>query len=70
MKEIQKECKKKKNRFYQEFVKKRTIEAEQTNKKYKNKLTRVMTGSKRDYYGKLLEDNKSNILKKHTGSTN
>ena len=57
---IQKACKKK-NTLYKDFLKKRTIEAELTYKTYKNKLVRIMKSSKRDYYSKVLEENKSNI---------
>ena len=57
---IQKACKKK-NALYKEFLKKRTTEAENKYKLYKNKLIRIMRSSKRDYYSKVLEDNKSNI---------
>lgn len=54
---------KKKNLLYKEFLKKRTIEAEQKYKLYKNKLTKIIRCSKIDYYSKLLEDNKNNVKK-------
>lgn len=45
---------KKKNLLYKEFLKKRTIEAEQKYKLYKNKLTQIIRCSKVDYYSNLL----------------
>ena len=57
---ISKACKKK-NSLYKEFLKKRTTEAEQKYKTYKNKLTKIMRHSKMDHYSNLLEDNKNNI---------
>ena len=57
---IQNECKKK-NHLYKEFLKKRTTEAENIYKNSKNKLTRIMRTSKRDYNCKSLEDNKSDF---------
>uniref|UniRef100_A0A8C6LAH3 Reverse transcriptase domain-containing protein n=1 Tax=Nothobranchius furzeri TaxID=105023 RepID=A0A8C6LAH3_NOTFU len=57
---IQKACRKK-NKLYKDFLKKRTEEAEQNYKIYKNKLISIMRSSKRNYYSKLLEGNKSNI---------
>ena len=51
---------KKKNVLYRKFIKLRTTEAENKYKVYKNKLISVMRQSKKEYYHKLLEQNKSN----------
>lgn len=59
-----------KNVLYRNFSKVRTKENENEFKIY-NKLTSIMRLSKKDYYHKLLEQNKSNsqgiwkVLKKH-----
>lgn len=45
---------KKKNLLYKDFLKKRTKQAEHKYKTYKNKLTRIMRSTKRDYYSNLL----------------
>ncbi len=52
---------KKKNTLYREFIKYRTTEAENKYKKYKNKLTNIMRTCKKEYYSKILENNKNNI---------
>lgn len=52
---------KKKNALYREFIKRRTKETESKYKKYKNKLTNIMRKCKKDYYSKLLNNNKNNI---------
>ena len=57
---ISKACKKKMS-LHKEFLRKRTTEAEQKYKTYKNKLTKIMRHSKMDHYSNLLEDNKNNI---------
>uniref|UniRef100_A0A3P9M519 Reverse transcriptase domain-containing protein n=1 Tax=Oryzias latipes TaxID=8090 RepID=A0A3P9M519_ORYLA len=59
---LQNACKKK-NTLYNNYLKKRTKEAEIKYKKYKNKLTQIIRTCKKEYYGKLLEENKSNIKK-------
>ena len=51
---------KKKNVLYRKFLKLRTMEAENKYKVYKNKLTSIMRQSKKEYYHKLLEQNKNN----------
>ena len=56
---IEKACKKK-NVLYRRFLKLRTKEAENKYKLYKNKLTSIMRLNKKDYFHKLLEQNKSN----------
>ena len=57
---LQNACKKK-NTLYREFIKHRTMEAENKYKTYKNKLTNIMRNCKKDYYNKLLENHKHNI---------
>ncbi len=57
---ILKSCKKK-NKLYRDFVKYRTVNAENKYKAYKNKLTTIMRCAKKDYYTNLLMENKSNI---------
>uniref|UniRef100_A0A3B5QAJ9 Reverse transcriptase domain-containing protein n=1 Tax=Xiphophorus maculatus TaxID=8083 RepID=A0A3B5QAJ9_XIPMA len=52
---------KKKNNLYKQFIKYKTVEAEQKYKSYKNKLTIIMRKCKTDYYSKILENNKLNI---------
>jgi len=52
---------KKKNTLYKEFVKHRTEEKELKYKTYKNKLTVILRKCKKDYYSRLLENNKNNI---------
>uniref|UniRef100_A0A1A8GC74 Helentron 4 helitron-like transposon replicase/helicase/endonuclease n=1 Tax=Nothobranchius korthausae TaxID=1143690 RepID=A0A1A8GC74_9TELE len=51
---------KKKNTLYRCFLKLRTSEAERKYKKYKNKLVSIIKRQKKEYYSKLLEDNKNN----------
>lgn len=51
---------KKKNTLYREFIKGKTKEAENRYKKYKNKLTHIIRANKKDYYKRLLDDNKNN----------
>ena len=53
---------KKKNLLYKDFLKIRTKEADCKYKTYKNKLIKIMRNSKRNYYSKILEDNKNNII--------
>lgn len=57
---LKKACKKK-NQLYKMFVGLRTKEAENKYKKYKNKLVSIMRTCKRDYFHKLLEEQKQNI---------
>ena len=57
---LQNACKKK-NTLYKEFIKLRTKDAENKYKKYKNKLTNIMRISKKEYYRKLIDNNKNNI---------
>ena len=52
---------KKKNTLYREFIKRRTREAEDKYKKYKNKLTNIIRTCRKDYYSKLLDSNKNNV---------
>lgn len=59
---LQNACKKK-NTLYREFIKHRTKVAENKYKKYKNKLTNIMRICKKEYYCKILENNKNNIKK-------
>lgn len=47
--------------LYREFIRWRNKEAEDRYKKYKNKLTHIIRASKKDYYRKLLEENKNNV---------
>lgn len=58
---LQNACKKKKT-LYREFIKHRTIEIEHRYKKYKNKLTNIMRTCKKEYYAKLIDNNKNNII--------
>ena len=57
---LQNACKKK-NTLYKEFIKLRTKDAENKYKKYKNKFTNIMRISKKEYYRKLIDNNKNNI---------
>ena len=52
---------KRKNVLYKEFLKKRTAEAENKYKVYKNKLIQIIRRSRKEHYSKLLEDNKNTI---------
>lgn len=52
---------KKKNKLYRNFIKYGTNTAEMKYKVYKNKLVIIMRQAKKDYYNKLLDDNKNNI---------
>lgn len=52
---------KKKNQLYRKFIKQRTSESEIKYKTYKNKLTAVLRKCKKEYYQRLLEDNKNNV---------
>lgn len=54
---LQNACKKK-DTLCRHFIKYRTKESEIKYKKYKNKSTNIMRVGKRDYYNKLLENNK------------
>lgn len=45
--------------LYREFIRLRTKETENRCKRYKNKLTHIIRVSKKDYYQKLLEENKN-----------
>lgn len=56
---LQNACKKK-NTLHRDFIRQRTKEAENKYKKYKNKLTHIIRKSKKEYFGKILEDNKNN----------
>lgn len=56
---LQNACKKK-NTLYKKFIRLRTIEAEMKYKKYKNKLIYIMRKCKKEYYNKILENNKNN----------
>ncbi len=57
---LQNACKKK-NTLHREFIKLRTKEAENRYKTYKNKLINIIRNCKKEYYNKLLENNKHNI---------
>lgn len=57
---LQNACKKK-NKLYRDFIKFRSKEAEMKYKLYKNKLTTIMRQAKKDYFGSLLEKNKTDI---------
>ncbi len=57
---LQNACKKK-NTLYREFIRLRTKEAEMKYKIYKNKLTHIIRTSKKNYYCRMLNDNKNNI---------
>ncbi len=57
---IENRCKKK-NKLYRDFVKYRTVNAENKYKAYKNKLTTIMRCAKKDYYTNLLMEKQSNI---------
>ena len=48
----------KKNDLYKQFLKKRCNETEQCYKKYKNRLTTILRNAEREYYRKLLENQK------------
>jgi hypothetical protein len=52
-------CKKQKT-LYRKFIQSRSIECEKKYKNYKNKLTSIKRFCKKDYYNKLLENNKNN----------
>ena len=52
---------KKKNLLYKNLLKDRNNETETRYKKYKNKLTNIIRISKKDYYHKILEQQKNNI---------
>lgn len=52
---------KKKNKLYRDFIKFRTKNAEKQYKLYKNKLTTIMRQAKKDYYNKILNENKNNL---------
>ncbi len=49
------------NRCYREFIKQRTKEAFNKYKKYKNKLTSILQVCRKEYYSKILSNNKNNI---------
>ncbi|KAF7660965.1 hypothetical protein LDENG_00270650, partial [Lucifuga dentata] len=57
---LQNACKKK-NALYRKFIKCRTKETKTKYKKYKNKLTSIIRGQRKDYYSKLLDENRSNM---------
>lgn len=52
---------KKKNLLYKKFLQLRTRDSEAKCKLYKNKLITVMRAQKKDYYNKMLDENKSNM---------
>ena len=52
---------KKKNKLYRDFIKYRTKDKEIKYKLYKNKLIDIIRINKKEYYNKLLENNKNNI---------
>ena len=52
---------KKKNTLYRDFLRHRTKDAENKYKIYKNKLINIIRTSKKEYYKKILNDNKNNI---------
>lgn len=52
---------KNKNVLYREFIGLRNKEADDRYKKYENKFTHTIRVSKKDYYRKVLEENKNNI---------
>ncbi len=52
---------KKKNYLYRCFLKLRSKEAEDTYKKYKNKLVWIIRRHKKEYYGDLLNKNRNNM---------
>lgn len=51
----------KKNMLYRQFIKRKSKEAEIKYKSYKNKLTTIMRNCKKEYFRKLLEDNRNNV---------
>lgn len=57
---LQNACKKK-NTLYREFLKQRTKDAENKYKKYKNKLTNIIRVCRKEYYSKILNNNKHNM---------
>jgi hypothetical protein len=57
---IENACKKK-NLLYRLFLKQRTKDAENRYKTYKNKLIRIIRFNKKEYYHRLLEQQRSNI---------
>ena len=57
---LQNACKKK-NTLYRDFIRHRTKDAENKYKVYKNKLINIIRISKKEYYKKILDDNKNNI---------
>ncbi len=57
---LQNACKKK-NTLYREFIKQKTKEAENKYKKYKNKLINIIRVCRKEYYSKILYNNKNNI---------
>ncbi len=52
---------KKKNSLSRVFIRKKTKEAESKYKTYKNKLTHILRNSKKEYYKKMLDDNRNDI---------
>lgn len=57
---LQNACKKK-TILYREFIKHRNKKTEGKYKKYKSKLTNIMSNCKKDCYNNLLDNNKNNI---------
>lgn len=52
---------KKKNKLYKVFIKSRTENAEKRYKSYKNKLINKLRQAKKEYYNRILHENKNNI---------
>lgn len=57
---LQNACKKK-NKLYKEFIKLRTENAEKHYKSYKNKLTNILRQAKKEYYSRIMHENKNNM---------
>ena len=51
----------KRKTLYRDFIKFRTNNAESKYKRCKNKLTTIMRQAKREYYNKILKENKDNL---------
>ena len=55
---------KKKNKLYVQFLKHRTVQAENKYKTYKNKLTTILRHAEKKYYNQLIEENNLDMKQK------